>query len=327
MNKIKIGMISFAHGHAFSYLNSLVAMPEVEVAGIADEVKSRVEAVAEKHGIPYFEDYRELLSMEIDAVVICSENVRHAELTIAAARVGKHVLCEKPLGVSKREMEEMIAACKENGVQLMTAFPCRYLPAVVQAKQAVERGEIGEIVAIKGTNRGSFPGGWFADKSLSGGGAVLDHTVHVMDLMHWFLGAEVQEVYAYAATVFQEKEIDDAGMVHVKFDNGVFAVLDPSWSRNRSFPTWGDVTMEIVGTRGVLSVDAFAQKNDVYSVRAGKGVWSYWGDDMDAYLVRSFVEALRHGTPVPITGEDGMKAAAVALAAYESAAQGQPVRL
>ncbi|MFB0845915.1 Gfo/Idh/MocA family protein [Paenibacillus oleatilyticus] len=327
MNKLKIGMISFAHGHAFSYLNSLVAMPEVEVAGIADEVKSRVEAVAEKHGIPYFEDYRELLSKEIDAVVICSENVRHAELTIAAAQAGKHVLCEKPLGVSKREMEEMIAACKENGVQLMTAFPCRYLPAVVQAKQAVERGEIGEIVAIKGTNRGSFPGGWFADKALSGGGAVLDHTVHVMDLMHWFLGADVQEVYAYAATVFQEQDIDDAGMVHVKFDNGVFAVLDPSWSRNRSFPTWGDVTMEIVGTRGVLSVDAFAQKNDVYSVQAGKGEWSYWGDNMDEYLVRSFVEALLHGTSVPITGEDGMKAAAVALAAYESAAQGQPVRL
>ncbi|WP_163854129.1 Gfo/Idh/MocA family protein [Paenibacillus elgii] len=327
MNKLKIGMISFAHGHAFSYLNSLVSMPEVEVAGIADEVKSRVEAVAVKHGIPYFEDYRELLSKDLDAVVICSENVRHAELTIAAAQAGKHVLCEKPLGISKREMEEMIAACKENGVQLMTAFPCRYLPAVVQAKQAVERGEIGEIVAIKGTNRGSFPGGWFADKALSGGGAVLDHTVHVMDLMHWFLGAEVQEVYAYATTVFQEQDIDDAGMVHVKFDNGVFAVLDPSWSRNRSFPTWGDVTMEIVGTRGVLSVDAFAQKNDVYSVQAGKGEWSYWGDNMDEYLVRSFVEALLHGKPVPITGEDGMKAAAVALAAYESAAQGQPVRL
>ena len=79
-------------------------------------------------------------------------------------------------------------------------------------------------------------------------------------------------MYAHAETLFNDTEIDDAGMVHVKFANGVVAVLDPSWSRNRTFPTWGDVTLEIIGTKGVLNIDSFAQKNDVYSDVTGKGV-------------------------------------------------------
>ncbi|MFD0674711.1 Gfo/Idh/MocA family protein [Cohnella sp. GCM10027633] len=328
MTTLKVGMISFAHGHAYSYFESLNRMPEVSVVGIADEEAGRVRDLAERHGIPYYADYAELLAQDVDAVVVCSENAHHARLVIDAARAKKHVLCEKPLGISVDEMERMIAACRENGVQLMTAFPCRYLAAVVRAKEAIDRGEIGDIVAIKGTNHGSNPGGWFVDPALSGGGALLDHTVHVMDLMHWIVQANVSEVYAYAATLFKEElAVDDAGMLHVKFDNGVFAVLDTSWSRPRSYPTWGDVTMEIVGTRGVISVDGFAQKNELYSDDTGKGVHSFWGDDMDRYLIRDFVTALLQGKAVPITGEDGLRAAQVALVAYESNKLGQPVSL
>lgn len=328
MGTLKIGMISFAHGHALSYFNSLRELPEVKIVGIADEVKSRVEGIVNRHEVPYYTDYRELLKQDVDAVVICSENAHHAKLVIDAANAKKHVLCEKPLGTTLEEMEQMIAACKHNGVQLMTAFPCRYLAAVVRAKEAIERGDIGDIVAIKGTNHGGNPGGWFIDKSLSGGGALLDHTVHVMDLMNWFLKSKVKEVYAYAATLFREElEVEDAGMLHVKFENGVFAVLDTSWSRPKSFPTWGDVTMEIVGTQGVITVDGFAQKNDLFSNAAGKGQYTFWGDDMDAFMIRDFVKALLQGEQVPVTGEDGLKAAEVALAAYESVKLGQPVAM
>lgn len=326
MRTLKVGLISFAHGHAYSYLNSFLALPEVEIAGIADEVISRVETVGSTHGIQLYEDYRELLKTDIDAVAICSENVKHAEHVIAAAEAGKHVICEKPLGLSVEEMERMIEACRANGVQLMTAFPCRYLAAVVNAKQAVDAGEIGDIVAIKGTNRGSMPGQWFVEPHLSGGGALLDHTVHVMDLMNWFTGSKVTEVYAYAATLFHEElKVDDAGMIHVRFASGVFGVLDTSWSRPKSFPTWGDVTMEIVGTKGQLFIDSFAQSNEVYSDAAGKGSWSFWGDNMDHYMVKGFVDALLSGKPVPITGLDGLRSAEVALAGYKSVQSGQPV--
>ena len=328
MSRLKVGMISFAHGHAHSYLNSLLAVPEVELAGIADENRSRVEALIDRHGIAYYEDYREMLKTDIDAVVICSENVHHAQQTIDSANAGKHVICEKPLGLSVAEMERMIEACESNGVQLMTAFPCRYIAAVVNAKSAIDAGEIGEIIAIKGTNRGSMPGSWFVEHSLSGGGALLDHTVHVMDLMNWFTGSRATEVYAYAATLFHnELNIDDAGMIHVKFENGVFGVLDTSWSRPKSFPTWGDVTMEIIGTKGQISIDSFAQNNELYSDAIGKGTWTNWGDSMDAYMIKAFVEALLEGRSVPISGLDGLRSAEVALAGYKSVELGQPVQV
>lgn len=328
MNKIKVGFISFAHMHAATYFFSMLKREDVEVVGIADEDAQRVRPYSVERGIPYYADYNELLSQEIDAVVICSENARHAEITKRAAEAGKHVLCEKPLGLSEAEMLEMIRVCKDHGVQLMTAFPCRYLTSVRQAKEAVDAGQIGEILAMKGTNRGTMPGGWFIEREKSGGGAVFDHTVHVMDLMHWFTGSKVEEVYAHAETLFHDTDIDDAGMVHVKFANGVVGVLDPSWSRNRTFPTWGDVTLEIIGTKGVLNIDAFAQKNEVYSDVTGKAAaWSFWGDDMDEGLVNSFVESIRDGKSVEITGEDGYYSARVALAAYESASTKRTVQL
>jgi predicted dehydrogenase len=328
MKKLKVGMISFAHGHAFSYLNALRAIPEVEIVGIADEVKERVEATVQRTGIPYFADYHDLLAQDCDAVIICSENAHHARMTIDAANAKKHVMCEKPLGITVEEMERMIAACKENGVQLMTAFPCRYLAAVAEAKKAVDRGEIGEIVAIKGYNRGTMPRRWFIEKELSGGGALLDHTVHIMDLMNWFVGKKVKEVYAYAAQLFYDDiNIDDTGMIHVKFENGVFGVIDTSWSRTKSFAAGGDVAMEIVGTKGVLSVDGFGQTNEVYSDATGKGTWMNWGESMDFYMVKAFVEALLEGKPVPISGEDGLLSTEVALAGYASVEKGQPVAL
>lgn len=327
MKKVKVGFISFAHMHAASYLLGMLKRDDVEVVGVADENAERVRPYSVDRGIPYYADYNELLAQELDAVVICSENARHAEFTKLAAAAGKHVLCEKPLGLSESEMLEMIQVCKDHGVQLMTAFPCRYITSVRQAKEAIDAGQIGEILAMKGTNRGSMPGGWFIEREKSGGGAVLDHTVHVMDLMHWFTGSKAEEVYAHAETLFNDTEIDDAGMVHVKFANGVVAVLDPSWSRNRTFPTWGDVTLEIIGTKGVLNIDSFAQKNDVYSDVTGKAAWSFWGDDMDAGLVNSFIDSIRDGKPVEITGEDGYYSARVTIAAYESASTKRTVQL
>lgn len=328
LERLKIGMISFAHGHARSYFHQLKRIPEVQIAGIADENKERVEPFITPHHIPYYADYRELLEdQDIQAVIICSENVHHAKYALDAARAGKHVICEKPLGVSVAEMQQMIATCQEHGVQLMTTFPCRYIPAVIEAREAVQRGEIGDILAIKGTNRGRLPSGWFSDPTLSGGGAIIDHTVHVMDLINWFLEDEVSEVYARAGTLFNDITVEDAGMVHVKFANGAIAVIDTSWSRAKSFPTGGDVTMEIIGTRGVISVDALAEKNEVFSDERMASTWSYWGDSMDEYLVKDLVQALREGKPVPISGEDGLKSTQVALAAYESIRTGTPVQM
>lgn len=328
MKKTKIGIASFAHsGHARSYLNALLQMPDVEVTGIADGQVERVEAFTQQHRIPCYADYREMLDTDMDGVIICSENAHHAELTIAAALARKHVLCEKPLGLSVAEMRSMIQVCKDNEVQLMTAFPCRYLSSVAHAKAAVERREIGDIVAMKGTNRGWMPGRWFIDPTLSGGGAVIDHTVHVADLMNMIMGSPVAEVYAETGTLFHDVPVEDAGMVHMTYENGVFAVLDPSWAHTKATPRIGNVTLEIIGTKGVINVDGFAQFNEVYTDDPKHARPSFWGDQINDCMIHDFIAAIRSGGDVPITGEDGLRASAVALAAYESSRLGRPIRM
>lgn len=327
MRKLKIGLISFAHLHAVSYLHVLLQRNDVELLGISDENRERVEPFCRQYQIPYFADYRELLAGDADAVIISSENSRHAEMTIEAAKHKKHVLCEKPLGISKNGMRQMIEACKEHGVQLMTSFPNRYIPMIVQAKEAIDRGEIGQVVAVKATNKGEMIGGWFNDPSLSGGGALIDHTVHVMDLLNWMLRSKAAEVYAVSGSLFHGVDIDDAGIVHVKFENGVFAALDASWSRTHAFPYKRDLTMEIIGTDGTLSIDYFAQINEVYSQTTDHAEWSYWGDNKDELLIDDFITCLKEGKEVPINGEDGYNSTVIALAAYESVRLKKPVNL
>ncbi len=323
---LKVGILSFAHMHAYSYARSLKARPDARLVGIWDADAERGNQVATQFGTSFYAGTPALLQA-VDAVIICSENLYHAPLAIEAARAGKHILCEKPLATTVADAQAMIAAARESGVQLMTAFPVRFAPAVQRARAAVVEGRLGRILAIKGTNRGSNPGGWFIQKELSGGGAVMDHTVHVVDLMRWFLGAEVATVYAEAGTRFGTPNCDDAGTLAMRFDSGVFATLDPSWSRPAAYPTWGDVTMEIVGTNGTLTLDAFAQSLTLYNNDAMKAQYLPWGSDMDTGLVDAFVTALTTGHPVPITGEDGLAAMAVALAAYRSSEEQRVIPL
>ncbi|MFO7290264.1 MAG: Gfo/Idh/MocA family oxidoreductase [Bacillota bacterium] len=323
---MKVGIISVAHMHAYSYARALKQLEGVELAGIADPDQERGGAAARRFGVQFFPDIDGLLDSDIDAVIVTSENVKHREHVLAAARAGKHVLCEKPLATILQDAREMIEACKKNGVELMTAFPVRFNPSIARAREMIKEGRLGRILAIKGTNRGKNPGGWFVDPSLSGGGAVMDHTVHVVDVMRWFMGSEVREVYAEVDRLPSAGGIDEAGILTMEFDNGVFATLDCSWSRNRAFPTWGDVTLEIVGTEGALSVDAFAQKLHVYTDDQGVS-WDYWGDDMDVGMIREFVVSIREGRSPSVTGEDGLKAVEVALAAYRAAETQTPVIL
>ncbi|MBW7453270.1 Gfo/Idh/MocA family protein [Paenibacillus sepulcri] len=317
---MKIGIISLAHLHAVGYISVILGMKDVEIVGVADEDQERGRQWTQQFKLPYFQNYEELLKQDVDVVIVTSENVKHHEHVLAAARAGKHVLCEKPLATNLKDAQEMIDACKENGVFLSTAFPVRFSTPVAAAKNAIDLGQIGSILAIKGTNHGFIPGGWFTDPSLSGGGAVMDHTVHLVDLMRWFMGSEVRDVYAEHDSRFSDNPIDDCGIVTLEFENGVFATIDCSWSRTKAYPTWGDVTMEIIGTDGILLVDAFGQKVNLYSETAGVK-WDPWGDNMDAGLLLHFINSVREGKEPLITGLDGLRATEVALAAYQAAEQ------
>jgi predicted dehydrogenase len=120
---------------------------------------------------------------------------------------------------------------------------------------------------------------------------------------------------------------EDIAMLTIEFKKGVVATLDSSWSRPKTYKTWGDVTMNLVGTGGTIEVDLFNQQFDVYS--EGKKTHSVagYGSDMDKALVRSFIECIEKDSASPITAFDGLQAVRVALAGYESVRTGQPVSL
>ena len=204
----------------------------------------------------------------------------------------------------------------------------RFIPAVNRLRALQADGLLGRISAIRGTNQGTMPGSWFTDLDRAGGGAVIDHTVHVADLMRWLLGCDATEVYAETDTLFHDIPADDTGMISMRFENGCIATLDTSWSRPpKSFPTWGNVTMKLVTDKGTVEIDSFNQKADFFTEASAKGHHLYFGDDIDLALVNNFVETVAGRAEISATGHDGLKALEVALAAYESSRDKAPVAL
>jgi predicted dehydrogenase len=199
----------------------------------------------------------------------------------------------------------------------------------LQLKQLLDDDELGSVLCVECTNHGSMPGGWFVEPGLSGGGAVIDHTVHVIDLLRWFWGEEITEVYAEIgdSLVHPNLGIDDAGLLSFTLGNGVYGTLDTSWSRPPSYATWGDVKIEVIAEGGVAYADMSRQHVYVSSNAAGKMQWHAWGGNMDMGLIQDFVESIRLKRPPSITGKDGLQALEVALAAYRSAAARQPVAI
>jgi UDP-N-acetylglucosamine 3-dehydrogenase len=325
MKPLRIGMISLDHSHAYGYARGLSELPDVVITGIYDEEEKRGQTAAARFQTAWYPDYRALLK-EVDGVVISSANQKHYLYAHAAAEAKVHILVEKPITVLGSDARDLIDLCNKQNVVLQTAFPVRMNASVQKVKQQLDKGEIGEVVAIAATNHGKMPGGWFINPALSGGGAVLDHTVHVVDIMRWLLQSEVKEVYAEIDTLLHEIEVDDCGLLSMQFDNGVIATLDTSWSRPQSFLTWGDVTLRIVGTKGVIHLDAFAQSGDLWENDAALSHRTVsWGDNSNEALVAEFVASIREQRQSAITGLDGLRAAEVAWAAYESAQLNKPV--
>lgn len=321
----RIGFLSAAHMHADSYVAEMRPLPGVSLVGVWDDDPQRRDAAAARYGVPAFDDPDALIAA-IDGAVVCSENVHHRALVERCAAAGRHILCEKPLATTPDDAKAMVDACDKAGVLLMTAFPCRFAPAYQRFKAMVHAGEIGDLLALRGTNQGMCPGGWFVQKALSGGGAVMDHTVHVTDLLRDLLGDEARDVHCESGNGLLHQDFDDTGFLTINFEKGTFATLDASWSRPKSFPTWGNVTLYAVGTLGTLEMDMFAQESVLYSDRNNRVQYQNWGSSIDGGLVAAFVDALRTGT-IPAAaadGTDGQRAVEVVEAAYASVATGQP---
>ncbi|WP_050613821.1 Gfo/Idh/MocA family protein [Bacillus testis] len=327
---VKVGIISFAHMHAYSYASCLLSMQEVEIAGIYDRNEERGREAARQYSTSYFHDLDAFLQQSFEAVIICSENAFHKEYVIQAAKAGKHILCEKPLSTNAADAKEMIQQCEEHNVLLQTAFPVRFSHSIHMLKRQIDQGELGDILAIRAVNRGQNPGGWFIEEELSGGGAVLDHTVHMVDIMRWYLNKEIKEVSALVGyQYFSDEKMDDAGLLMIEFENGVIASLDTSWSRFSGYPSWGDAAIEVIGTKKSVKASAFGSSIQVFKELNGKTLqYEYTGNNIDSALVQDFIKSIAEKKSEPsITGYDGLKAMEAALAAYQSGKTLKPVSL
>lgn len=338
---MRLGIMSFAHLHAEGYAAALLAMPDVELIGIADDNRQRGEHFAKLFNLRLFDDYAALLREKPTGVIITSENARHLPLVEMAAAAGVHILCEKPLATTLEDAQKIVEVCQQANVHLMTAFPMRFSAPAIEVKKLLDTGKPGAIWGCNTTNQGALPvfhqqenlaflnRSWFTDKHLAGGGAVTDHVVHLADLMRWFFGCEVTEVFAETNAVLHASQVDveTGGLVMLTFENGTFASIDCSWSKPAYYPTWGGLKMELVGENGLVTLDAFKQVLTVYSDKVQRPQWAYWGSDANNGLLRDFISAIQENRIPAVTGQDGYKAVEIVIAAYESAQTGQPVKL
>ena len=325
---MRIGILSVAHLHADAYIGNLRNIPGVEVIGIADEVTARGQKFAQDFDTHLYPSYDALLAEQPDGVLICSENANHRPLAEMAAAAGVNVLSEKPLATTIEDAQAMIDACKD--VILMTAFPMRFSTPLMEVKKTLP--SLGRIYGCNTTNQGECPKhirGWFVDKYLAGGGAVMDHTVHLADVLRWYLESEVVEVFAEVnqITYADEVDVETGGLIMLTFENGTFASIDCSWSKPPYYPTWGGLALDLVAENGLVTVDAFKQVMTVYQHDVQRPLYNYWGSDANQAMIEEFIAAIRENRAPAVTGEDGLRALEVTLAAYRSAEIGEPVSL
>lgn len=326
---IKIGILSIAHGHAGSFAAALRQIDGVELSGVWHEETEHGQTFAERIGTRFFASAEELLAQQLDGVIICSDTSQHRPLTELAARHTRHILCDKPIATNLEDAQAMIDTCAAQNAKLQIAGQVRFSPAIKCLKQMLDAQSLGRVYSLKTSKRGKSPGGWFADKQCSGGGAVIDHTVDMIDLLRWLWNTEVTEVYAEVGfdLLHPGLGIDDEGMLSFALATGAYGTLEASWSRPEAYPGWGDITIEIVGERGIIRVEAYNQRLELYSNLAKNAQWVLLGSNIALGQVGDFTEMIATGSPPSSTGYDGMKALEVALAAYRSSETGQPVRL
>lgn len=325
----RVGIFGVAHVHASAYANILATTNAVEFVGVSETDAALRTRWNEGRVQRAFNDHSQLIDSGLDAAIVCTATNGHRTVVEQLAAADIHVLCEKPLATTLNDAAAIVDACDTADVVLMTAFPMRFSPPLLDGARWIEEGRIGSVLAFSGTNNGRIPtdhAAWFADPIAAGGGAVMDHTVHLVDIMRWWLGSEPVEVFAETNRVMHpDANVETGGILTLSFESGVIATIDCSWSRPDNYPTWGGLTIEAVGTDGVFAVDAFAERLDVWS--RGTTAWVDWGHDPNRAMIDHFIGAVNGQHPPVATGIDGLRATEVALAAYRSVAEGQSVEV
>ena len=313
--KISLALIGAGRAGMIHARNFAGSVSNAVLSAVADPVEeAAVSAATELGGCPYFTDYRELLRDDtLDAVIIATPTKYHCEITVAAAKAGKHVLCEKPMAMTVEECELMEQAVKECGVKLQLAFMRRFDAGFCAAKEAILQGRIGEVVMVRSNTRGpSIPKPWMYDISKSNG-PLAEVNSHDIDSLRWFTESEFRTVHAIAGNYrCPDAKADfpdfyDNVVMIAEMANGMQGMIDGAQGVRYGY----DARTEILGTNGCIFL---GRRNENEMVLATSDMnqqieyvnsWKYLF--RDAYLAEdtAFVRCILEDSEPQVTGLDG----------------------
>jgi predicted dehydrogenase len=343
--KLGLGVISFAHGHANLYCRRLAEYDDVRLVAAWDDNPERGRAAAEPYGMRYSPHLEDLLNdPEIEGVIVTCETNRHAEMVVAAARAGKHILCQKPMALTLEDCDRMAAAADAADVVFMMAFQMRHDPSNQKIKELLETGAIGKVGLLRRRHcipvlfDESFvtgPSRWHIDP-LQNMGMFMDDASHATDFIQWLLGRPAS-VVAEIGNTLTTVAPDDTGVAIYRYANGAMAELV-----NSSVTLAGENTTEVYGDEGVI----IQNHDDVPSTNIplpphpialkvytrSRPQWEDLGMPIPtshaeriAAVPRAFVDCLRHGTAPTATAADGRASVEMVLGAYRAAQEGRRV--
>jgi predicted dehydrogenase len=287
--------------------------PRGELVAAANWRRPSLEALAARHGIPRITTDWEQLAADpgIDAVVVATPNALHAPQTIACLEAGKHVLVEKPMARTLAEAEAMNEAAARSGARLMVAHCWRFHADVRALRERIASGQLGDVVKTRGygVHAGWGPAGWFVDRELAGGGALLDMGVHAIDTARFLLGdPRPERVSASISTRYGDYQVDDDGIVLIGWDNGASSLVESGWWQPHLAGLEADT--EIYGTGGYARVWDFTE---------GPPGYEHCAQPMYSAQMAEFLDALEQGRAPRPDGGDGAVVMDVVDRAYRSA--------
>jgi predicted dehydrogenase len=284
-SEVRIGMVSWAHIHAQFRARALSEITGAVVVAVSDDNRPRGEKAAKEFGAEWVSDWRDLVSRpDVDVVMVHSENSRHPEHVIQAARAGKHVFCEKPVATEVQDAEKMVAAIEEAGVDGTAAFVSRFSKEASRASEVMRSGAIGDVlftrsfIGLEGLEEIGLPDdmvAWMADPELGGGGAWIDEGSHAVDLLRWLVG-DIAEVGVVTANRAKPRlAVEDVAVASVRFANGALGEVVATWSLNADIGMRNHV--EIYGSEGALVMRATDPRPAVEIFRSrDEELWRGW---------------------------------------------------
>ncbi|MBO5735296.1 MAG: Gfo/Idh/MocA family oxidoreductase [Clostridia bacterium] len=333
---IGCGVIADFHASALFGLSE-----DAVLVGVADARLPAAERFAREKQVRAFESVDELLACpEIDVVTICVPSGLHAELAIKAANAGKHIIVEKPMAITKEQLDAMEEACERNGVMLSSVAQSRFTSGVRKAKQAIEEGHLGKLVCadvyMKFNHSQEYynTGGWRGTKAMDGGGALMNQGIHGVDLL-LYLAGDVKSVYAVSKTLARQIEVEDTLSAVLEFKSGATGVIQATTSVYPGYPR----RLELNGDKGTIVLEegnlirwdmedttlpAVTLKSNV---RSSASTPTDFSADNHTKQFKDVIQALRGGTKPLVDLREGRRAVDLILAIYQSAEEKRVIEL